>query len=436
MAVPFPSFQEYLVQQKQDAGTGGDNTDVHVVVGNTAGDADSIISALTYGFIQSMVTKNTSTSRTTLIPIVSITQRDLETQRPEVSYMFRALGLEQIADSLRYIDDPIVVSSSKAGPGKRKLTLVDHNRAEEAFSSDAWEVVEILDHHQDEHRHLDTCQGDARQIAFENDKATVASTCTLVAERLKELSCDSQYPSTLSSLLLGTILLDSVNMIPAAGKGTPRDKAAIENLLQQTDWSTISSKTAVSDWWLQDDLSYPPAADSAPSTDRMFEALQAAKFDAKFWNELSVEDALRLDYKRFVVENKDSMSHVFGASSVLLPVEDFLAKPDSVPSILEYMTNTVHVSFLAILFFYKSLENDQNCRQLILCEKKSICNNMESLVSFLIKDGTLELEEIQDSDSVCEENEQLSVRLFDQKNTKASRKQVAPLIRDYYESHA
>ena len=232
-------FKEYLLslKKKEEDKTKND----HVVVGNRAGDADSIISALTLAYVESVYGGTPKT------PMVSITQRDLETQRPEVSFLFQTSGLDNtVIDSLRYIDDPTLSPS--------KVTLVDHNRAEPQFQ--ACEVVEIVDHHYDEQQHLDTCEGESRNIAFQDDKATVASTCTLVAERLQQLNANNnnnkqpqqQYPSTLSSLLLGTILLDSVNMIPQAGKGTPRDAAAIQNLLDHTDWST-STPEAKAAWW-------------------------------------------------------------------------------------------------------------------------------------------------------------------------------------------
>ena len=429
------SFEDFLASQK-------DATVDHVVVGNAAGDADSIISALTYGYIESEL----GGGGTTKTPFVSISKNDLETQRPEVAFLFRALGLGTIVDSLRFIDDPIL----RDNQNKRKLTLVDHNRAEEIFQSNLshWDVVEILDHHFDEQQHVDTCpSGESRHVAFDGDKALVASTCTLVAERLKTLhgAPSKKYPSTLSTLLLGTILLDSVNMIPQAGKGTPRDAAAIQDLLEHTDWSTIPSKEAVSAWWPSgtsdhsDPPQYPPATDSPPDTTRMFDSLQAAKFDPAFWNGLSVLDSLRLDYKRFSAHNEaTSTTHVFGASAVLLPRTDFLSKPDVLQGIYAYMTEHVSVDFLAILLFHKCPNSGDNRRQLILCEKlnKDDKSVMDPLIAFLGDDGTLMLEEVQDhgNASVCNGKEQLTIRLFDQKNAKASRKQVAPLLMKYFET--
>jgi exopolyphosphatase len=407
-----PSLEDFLASQKQQ------NDLPHVVVGNAAGDADSIISALTYGYIES-----TLSSTPTKTPIVSITKRDLVTQRPEVSFMFRALGLDSdVVDSMRFIDDPLL-QDGKA----RNMTLVDHNRLENSFHAEHWNVVEILDHHFDEQQHLETCSGDDRNIAFEGDKALVASTCTLVAERWKALHKNqNKYHATLSTLLLGTILLDSVNMIPQAGKGTPRDAAAIQDLLDHTDWSTLASPEAVQAWWL-DNPSLPLPIDSKPDPTRMFESLQAAKFDPEFWKGLSVPDALRLDYKRFSAAE----SHVLGASAILLPLSDFLAKENLVEGIQQYMRNDVEVDFLAILFFFTTPEGE-NRRQLMLCGSES--KLVDDMATFLLKEEMLQLQESNVDGVVCSGNGQLSIRLFDQNNAKASRKQVAPLLIKFFES--
>ena len=94
-----------------------------------------------------------------------------------------------------------------------------------------WVVTQIVDHHIDEHVHLDTTtttcttttsnssrstkqHPNRRIIAFneQTQKATVASTCTLVVERLQELIATTNLttnriivPPSLSILLLGVI---------------------------------------------------------------------------------------------------------------------------------------------------------------------------------------------------------------------------------------
>ena len=72
-------------------------------------------------------------------------------------------------------------------------------------------VTEIVDHHEDEKSH-EQVTDNKRLIAFENGAATVASTCTLVTERLFN-STISIIDGSLGLALLGVILLDSVNIL-------------------------------------------------------------------------------------------------------------------------------------------------------------------------------------------------------------------------------
>lgn len=70
-------------------------------------------------------------------------KKDLLTQMPEVSLLFCSLGLNSTIELLRFIDDPTVKSAN----AKKQWTLVDHNRAEEAFGVNHWEVAEMMNHH-------------------------------------------------------------------------------------------------------------------------------------------------------------------------------------------------------------------------------------------------------------------------------------------------
>ena len=83
-------------------------------------------------------------------------------------------------------------------------------------------------------------------LPFADGHATVASTCTLVTERLMQLQSDDEsFPAPLAILLLGVILLDSVNLVPEAGKATPRDAAAVRALLDRTRWEELLCTTIV-----------------------------------------------------------------------------------------------------------------------------------------------------------------------------------------------
>jgi inorganic pyrophosphatase/exopolyphosphatase len=60
----------------------------HIVVGNEAGDADSIVSALVWAFVKSNLIDDGAATEA-LTPVVSITKNDIETQRPETKLLLK-----------------------------------------------------------------------------------------------------------------------------------------------------------------------------------------------------------------------------------------------------------------------------------------------------------------------------------------------------------
>ena len=396
------SLADFLQKQKQRAKIS------KLVIGNPAGDADSILSALCWAYVMS----SSKSSDHALSPLASIPRHDLQTQRPETMLLLQwaSVPVETVTDVQDVQNDPERFRGAE-------ITLVDHNRLDTtAFSHLDWTVNHILDHHYDEGFHLDTCQ--TRDIAFQDTKATVASTTTLVAEHALEFL---QLPSDVALLLLGTILLDSVNMNPAAGKGTQRDQATIDALLTKTNWR--DGKLTVK----EDDHKLWDAETGRPHSSTLFDRLQQAKFDVNFWKTLSVRDALRLDYKEFTPIN----GVPFGASTVLLDWDSFAEKESFPESIIEYMQDT-KVSFLAIMCTFTSSDSDTLNRQLILCSKEmSLIEDMIRYLEGLGTDDNLQLLEIKESSLSMDD---LHLRAFDQGKVKASRKQVAPLLIRYFET--
>ena len=424
------SLAEFLQAQKQQSQIR------KLVIGNPAGDADSIVSALCWAYIASSPsTRNddtnngdgdnrddSSSSVVSSSPLASISRHDLQTQRPETLLLLQwaSVPVETILDVQDVRSDPERFRGAD-------ITLVDHNRLDNTeFSKLNWSVKNIIDHHYDEGLYQDTCE--IRDIAFRDDKATVASTTTMVAERATRDF--AQVPSDVSILLLGTILLDSVNMNPAAGKGTPRDQAAIDALLAKTNWRDGKVTVKEDD----DETQLWDTETGRPHPSILFDRLQQAKFDLKFWKALSVHDSLRLDYKEFTPSKGapfGGKGAPFGVSTVLLDWNSFMEK-DSVPkSVIQFMHDT-RVSFLAIMCAYTSSESDALNRQLILCATgKTQMEDMTQYLQDLGEDDNLKL--VERNDSTLSMNN-LYIRVFDQGKVQASRKQVAPLLIRYFET--
>jgi len=404
-----------------------------ICIGNPAGDADSIISAITYGFVASQPfekrndNENPNSSSSTILPIVSIPKVDLKTQRPETVLLMNLAGIS--LDDLIDVDEFQQQHPPKQGT---KVTLLDHNRWTLQDRLPQTTVVEILDHHLDEGYHVDTACAQQRTIAFADNHALVASTCTLVVERMLQqgssttddtAQCHAKPLSPqVSILLLGTILLDSVNMLPQAGKGTPRDAQAIEALLQKTDWQKLPSLRANTIPNLVDDHT-----SGRINTNVLFQALQNAKFDVEFWKSLSVRDALRLDYKHFDYV-RQGQTQVMGVSTVLLSFEDFACKTDWVQALYDYQVEH-SLDLLGVMLAYQDEKQNQH-RQLILCANPTSFP-LTALIEYLMTESPdrpyLHLTERVGVVSV-EKSDDWTVRVFEQGNAKASRKQVVPIL--------
>eukprot|EP00980_Cylindrotheca_fusiformis_P030957 scaffold25678_cov137-Cylindrotheca_fusiformis.AAC.5 len=369
-----------------------------ISLGNPAGDADSIVSAIALAYIDSTFQSQQPTKRVT--PIVSIRHEDLKTQRPETKYLLQLAKID--LDDLFAVDNPDL-------PPKTSVTLVDHNCL--TLNKPEWTVTSILDHHLDEGNHMDTCE--ERNIAFDSStsSALVASTCTLMVERFP---ASEMFPPSLAILLLGVILLDSVNLSPKAGKVTPRDETAVDTLLSRTDWSSLD---------LPAEVLLPPdnGSQGKPDTSRLFDALQNQKFNPDFWNSLSLLQALKLDYKSFGIEPHGT----FGISSVLQTMPEFLSRH----ALLDFLSEEEGQSFfenlemLGVMFF--SVINDTRQRQMVLVGKDG--QLLDNIVKSFTEDGFLQsrvLEKTSKND--------LHMVCLEQGNSKASRKQVAPLLMKYF----
>jgi exopolyphosphatase len=399
----------------------------HVVLGNDAGDADSIVSAITLAYIESM----NSTGHDCSTPIVSISKDTFIQERPETNLLFQLAGIkDNVAEKLLFIEDlqEILEKNAKGGlcPGP-SVSLVDHNTLNDSLLrfQDDLIVTEILDHHEDEHKYEETCFGDRRIIAFDDGHVLVASTTTLVAERLRLQKFPHPYPASIGTLLLGVILLDSINLDESIGKVTERDRVAVDDLLANTDWNA-----AVQSSHIRMDETGTITVDS----NALFDTLQLAKYDPKYWDELPALRALASDYKHFGDDEARNESE-FGISSILMSGEDFMKKEDFEKATLEFM-HTSQIFLLGIIFvFYDEL--GVLLKQIAFISSDvnfPLCEFVDSfLVSDEYKNVDLQLIEVPHL-TRTDQSELLQIRLFDQENLTPSRKQIGPMLEDYFDT--
>jgi exopolyphosphatase len=437
---------------------------VHFVIGNEAGDADSVVSAIAHAYLLHCIGTSAGDDGTSsdpeqpraggvvvVVPVVSIPIRDLQTQRPETLFLLQTLaGLTKLDEVLCDIDELVEFLSFNA-ERRHPITLVDHNQISSRLQPPSYvttddppilEVVGIVDHHRDMGFHADACSEVplARNVAFDESTGhpLVASTCTLVVEELVRIRTGGRphldLPPQVSVLLLGTILLDSINLDPRAGKVTDRDTAAVNELLRCTRWDGLGpeAKRALG----------MSGSNAVPDCATLFNLLQSAKFDPEFWGSLSVRDALRLDYKQFSTGDATSNSNsaVWGMSTVLQDFDSFSRKPDWERTISSFMIER-SLDLLVVMLSTSSVADDRPAtmkRQLVLCDlqKGSIVNDFVRHLTGAQAPRELKLVEMADETRALskETSSSVYVRAFHQGNAKASRKQVAPILFDYFEA--
>jgi exopolyphosphatase len=392
-----PSLSRFLTQQRGHF--------QHIVIGNPAGDADSIISSIALAYVDTLMDKSDD-----ITPIVSVPRGDLSL-RNDVTAL---LEMMNISSSVLTCLDDIPMNLT----GETMVTLVDHNYLQYPNLENC-HVAEILDHHRDDGMHSHV-MGSSRNIAFEGTSALVGSTCTLVGERYLK-SQPLHIPCHLAWGLLGVLLLDTIHMCPKAGKGTARDQAVLSELLDKTDWSELEQQESTVQFFKS----------HRPDTKALFDYLSQSKFDQRFWSSLSAYDALRLDYKQFTTNNNNNDDDIhgrvaFGVSSVLLPLDEFGEKPNVVHDIIRFLS-ACDIQVLIILSMV--IEGTQPKRSLQICGPTDSMI-LERITHILTNDQSLQLSKVKNDVQYLN----LSIRQYDQGNAKASRKQIVPIILDIYKS--
>jgi exopolyphosphatase len=253
------------------------------VLGNEAADLDSMASAVALGFHASGAAADPAGL---VVPLVNVPRADYRL-RTEAVYLFSSVGIEP--ELLSFIDE--VDLDAIHARGELELVLVDHNVLAASQSGLADAVAGVVDHHKDEGGFAGA---EPRIIE------PVGSAATLVAGLLLG-ETPQRFDAALAELLLGTILLDTVNLDPEAGRGTAKD-------------ADVAARLA--------DI-------SRADREQLFKRLQFEKFNVA---SLGTQDLLRKDYKESELGELR-----LGIASVLMPAQDWLEKdPDIVQAIEDF----------------------------------------------------------------------------------------------------
>ncbi|NXL86118.1 PRUN1 Exopolyphosphatase, partial [Alectura lathami] len=341
--------------------------EVHVVMGNEACDLDSAVSALALAYF---LAKTSVPAKAAFIPVLNIPRSDFAL-RTETTFLLREHGIPDA--SLIFRDEIDLAGLHQAG--LLSLTLVDHHVLPSADAALEEAVVDVLDHRPLERERAPSCQ-----LTVE----LVGSCATLVTERIAQ-GPPGVLDRTTAALLHGTILLDSVNLSPAAGKVTPRDVACI---------SLLESR-------------FP----ELPAHDTIYEALQGAKFDV---SGLTTEQMLRKDLKTV-----SSDEQVLAISGIYMDLKVFLHRPGLLQDLEAFCQARGYSGLVAMTVSFN--ERYEPTRQLAVYSQHEALRNT---VCQALEEATAPALHLQPLPSPWS-----CISAYAQGNALASRKKVLPILR-------
>ncbi|XP_018534292.1 exopolyphosphatase PRUNE1 isoform X3 [Lates calcarifer] len=305
------------------------------------------------------------------LPLLNIHQSDL-LLRSDNLFLLRQTGLSP--DLLLFRDQLDLRALHRAG--RLQLTLVDHNVLPSSDSDLEGAVVEVIDHHLLEREPSPSCP-----VTVE----TVGSCATLVTERIVQ-KAPQILDQQLAQLLYAAVVLDCVNMAPAAGKVTPKDSQYAAML----------------------ETRFP----ALPPRGALFQALQNAKFDV---SGLNTQQMLLKDMKAV------SGSLNVAVSVLYITLEEFLQRAE-----LEAELSGFCQKFgfdLLLLMTISFTESKEPIRELAVFSHSATCREQVSQYLEQARNPALNLCPISSPHP--------HIIAYQQGNTLASRKKLLPIIKDF-----
>lgn len=321
-----------------------------------------------------------------------------------------------------------------------KYALVDANNLGPRFHDDTLvtqnedTVVGIIDHHED-------------LGLFKNAKprwiqVPTGSCASLVTEHFYPSIRESKgrnIPKELADLLISAIVIDTDNVKPAPkGKAVDTDVSAISHLIPLSSFSssTPTIKTASVE---STTTSQSGDSDSTQVLASWHKLLAEKKYDL---SPLQGRDLLRRDYKEYESDTKHIRS---GLSSVPMALKEWLSRPEinnQWEKILIEMENwgkERNLDIVGVLTSYFTQKKDGTTKKgreelYLFIERQDSPVSIEQLYSVfghLEKDDTLELAELKIGNPAFPKDSEWQRRVFsyEQKQTRATRKQVAPALK-------
>jgi exopolyphosphatase len=378
------------------------------VIGNESADLDSITCAIVYGYLQSSTAAARKADKY-IIPITNIKTKDLRL-RPELTTLLKHANLKPsdliTLDDLGNLQDHLPSSSTY-------WTLVDHNVLQgtlgQHYSSCA---TAVIDHHEDEGKVFASAtpriiqkSGSCNSLIVNHlreswDSISSAASTSGAAHgqgdgALDDAAYTANWDAQLAKLALGSILIDTYN-------------------LQDENKTTDDDRKAVR--YLEAKINISPRIGKSYDRDAFFQEISDAKSDL---DDLSVREILEKDYKQW-----DEGELTLGISACVRSIDYLLAKESDILPILLEFARQRQLDLFAVTTSHK--DKDLFERQLLLLgvdEGKAV-----DVAEKFVRDNAEELQ-LNDSNTHVDSKKAMWLKVWEQKNLAASRKQVAPLLR-------
>ncbi|WP_320044401.1 DHHA2 domain-containing protein [uncultured Desulfobacter sp.] len=351
-----------------DARSRAQTQDIDMLVfGNEATDLDSVVSAIGLAWVL-----GNGTNPCSALPLIP-TKRDDFRLKTESRWVLSQTGID--IKNLFFIDDiqPLETLISRV----RGFALVDHNRPANGFLKYEEKIKFIMDHHED-----------LKLYPYALGRIEPVGSCaTLVGEDLIKESKDpaKKIPQSLAALLLGAILIDTVNLDPKAGRVTPRDQSVAKHL------------TSI----------------AGLDTDTFYQGIRAAKSDIR---EMDTRDLLRRDCKTFQF-NKVSCT----VASVPLDLERWMIRDMNLATGIESYAKEVQADILMTMNTQRMPEFSRGIS--VFCKSPVLFTTISAMLAF-----NLDLEIITPPQGfACGD-----VHFFRQGNLSLSRKKLEPILDQYF----
>ncbi|WWC92878.1 uncharacterized protein L201_007840 [Kwoniella dendrophila CBS 6074] len=426
-----------------------------IVMGNEAGDLDSIASSISYSYLSTVIGSKTVNKKS--IPLI-LTPFNLMKLRPENILALNLASITDLKNTLLYPEEIPISTLDLFNKKGIKFSLVDHNKLLPQFGVNDNSVESIIDHHEDENQHLEKSVNPRLIIN------PIGSCSSLVTKYFKPFweefstSKEANIPKEISTLLLSSILIDTSGLKPDR-KATKIDYESASFLYPKSSLYNNDNSTSLVNGNAENNANENENSIIEFSQDGsnipkdlidLNNYLQNTKNDV---SNLNTSELLLRDYKEYILSTSSLKfpSLKIGLSTVPLSLKKWLSSQSQndfkiFKDQIDIYMNEKNLDLQGILTSFNNSQNKHK-REFILIVRKSKQGAIQSQIEaqrilLELKNGledNTKYNEILNLQKWDKDNKgsvsswevfDKEMQVWKQGNAKSTRKQVAPILRD------